>query len=375
MIQATLEEKVNGKARDALVREAKQHPFRSEALNLPYLYIREMVRYLTAENELHLIQAQPSIILPPAEMTEGLKEKFRVEIGYAESMLYRFVEKKLIHAYWNNYPLEAHLLAYGMCPVHNGERIRYDHLLTESDIKQIENIDNVLTPENIVCMASGVPIMVPVESSSFVYSLQPGAMPAPDRETLVTQIACRAKLDSMGKKLAMGAVGYKEHPLDFMGARVVCPGMESYHHVVRQFLKLILDKDNQGIDLVPVDGAVEEHVSIYRPAEDRVETRDRDLISSLGSRFTTIFKEPNGELPYESTHMTLINPLETDPAATNPIELQIRTEEMDKTAEQGAAAHWLYKQNETKAVIKNYPPFIIVANTLKDIYGFPGRRL
>jgi len=51
--------------------------------------------------------------------------------------------------------------------------------------------------------------------------------------------------------------------------------------------------------------------------------------------------KPNG---YQSLHTVLYSPYNV------PVEIQIRTEEMDIVAEQGAAAHWLYKSSDSKNV-------------------------
>ncbi|MGY6587106.1 MAG: RelA/SpoT family protein [Wenzhouxiangella sp.] len=50
--------------------------------------------------------------------------------------------------------------------------------------------------------------------------------------------------------------------------------------------------------------------------------------------------KPNG---YQSLHTVLTSPFDV------PIEIQIRTEEMDLVAEKGAAAHWLYKATPDRA--------------------------
>ncbi|HFE38503.1 MAG TPA: bifunctional GTP diphosphokinase/guanosine-3',5'-bis pyrophosphate 3'-pyrophosphohydrolase [Gammaproteobacteria bacterium] len=87
-------------------------------------------------------------------------------------------------------------------------------------------------------------------------------------------------------------------------------------------------------------------VYAFRIVVDKVDTCYRvlgmlhNLYKPLPGRFKDYIAIPKNN-GYQSLHTVLFGPYGV------PIEIQIRTDEMDKVAEAGIAAHWLYKQNDT----------------------------
>jgi len=89
-------------------------------------------------------------------------------------------------------------------------------------------------------------------------------------------------------------------------------------------------------------------VYAFRIVVDKVDTCYRvlgmlhNLYKPLPGRFKDYIAIPKNN-GYQSLHTVLFGPYGV------PIEVQIRTDEMDKVAEAGIAAHWLYKQADTNA--------------------------
>ncbi len=80
----------------------------------------------------------------------------------------------------------------------------------------------------------------------------------------------------------------------------------------------------------------------------------------IPNRFKDYISTPKPN-KYQSLHTGLIGPLD------NKIEVQIRTEEMDKVANYGFAAHWLYKSGDTNTNSKDFDWLHNMANAIKNI--------
>lgn len=135
----------------------------------------------------------------------------------------------------------------------------------------------------------------------------------------------------------------------------------------KEFIGQIVDEvskhmENAGIK-AEVYGRVKHFFSIYKKMVNQEKTVDqiydlfavriivdsvKDCYAALGvihemytpipGRFKDYIAMPKANM-YQSLHTTLMGP------AGQPFEIQIRTEEMHKTAEYGIAAHWKYKES------------------------------
>ena len=143
------------------------------------------------------------------------------------------------------------------------------------------------------------------------------------------------------------------------------PGKEAFMEKVKKEIAM-----NNNIDAV-VTGRVKHYFSIYRKMVTQNKTLDqiydifaariivkteKDCYAALGvihdmykpipGRFKDYIAMPKPNM-YQSLHTTLMS------SEGQPFEVQIRTEEMHKTAEYGIAAHWKYKEGNTSVPAKD----------------------
>ena len=141
-----------------------------------------------------------------------------------------------------------------------------------------------------------------------------------------------------------------------------------------EFVQMIVDEVSKHMNNADINckvyGRVKHFFSIYKKMVNQNKTLDqiydifavriivdsvKDCYAALGvihemytpvpGRFKDYIAMPKANM-YQSLHTTLIGP------TGQPFEIQIRTEEMHKTAEYGIAAHWKYKEtgDSTKSV-------------------------
>ncbi len=155
-------------------------------------------------------------------------------------------------------------------------------------------------------------------------------------------------------------------------ARMVSESHEQRMHYLDEVINILHNElDRAGIQDIRIVGRPKHLYSIYTKMKDkgkdfsdiydliglRVITQDvRDCYGVLGAvhslwtpmpgRFKDYIAMPKYNM-YQSLHTTVIGP------AGRPLEIQIRTEEMNRNAEYGVAAHWLYKAAGNSETSKN----------------------
>ena len=146
------------------------------------------------------------------------------------------------------------------------------------------------------------------------------------------------------------------------------PGKEAFMEKVKK--EIAMHMKNNNIDAV-VTGRVKHYFSIYRKMVTQNKTLDQiydifaariivktekecytalgvihDMYKPIPGRFKDYIGMPKPNM-YQSLHTTLMS------SEGQPFEVQIRTEEMHKTAEYGIAAHWKYKEGNTGVPAKD----------------------
>ena len=154
-------------------------------------------------------------------------------------------------------------------------------------------------------------------------------------------------------------------------------------HFLTEAEKLILKKTEKAGIQVEVRSRAKHFFSIYQKMKKRNKSADelydllaiRILCETVNDCYTliglvhTIWKPLDGRFKdyiampkangYQSLHTTVLN------HEGRPLEIQIRTKEMDFIAEKGVASHWLYKQGKgNEKVTANH---LSVINQLKEL--------
>jgi len=189
------------------------------------------------------------------------------------------------------------------------------------------------------------------------------------RETLEIYAPIANRLGINSIKVALEDLGFRHaYPFRY---RVLDKAVRRAEGNQRQFVRRIEERLNRALDQAGIPGKVtgrKKHLySIYRKMESKkrsladiadvfgfrvvVDSVDEcyralgivhQLYKPMPGRFKDYIAIPriNG---YQSLHTSLFGP------NGMPIEVQIRTTEMDRLAEKGIAAHWQYKENEPGA--------------------------
>ena len=211
-----------------------------------------------------------------------------------------------------------------------------------------------------------------VKLSDRLHNMQTlGAMPAVKkkriaRETLDIYAPIANRLGINRLKIQLEDLGFMHlHPFRY---RVLDKALKKSKGSQRQIVKRISDEFSKAMAEEAIDGEVigrTKHLySIYkkmaekkRPLSDIVDVYGfRIIVDNVNTCYQTLglvhglYKPMPGRFKdyiaipringYQSLHTTLFGPKGL------PLEVQIRTREMDRVAESGVASHWLYKADE-----------------------------
>ena len=211
-----------------------------------------------------------------------------------------------------------------------------------------------------------------VKLSDRLHNMQTlGAMPAKKkkriaRETLDIYAPIANRLGINRLKVQLEDLGFKHlHPYRY---RVLENALKKSKGSQRQIVKRISDQFSRALTEDGIDGEVigrEKHLySIYRKmAEKKRVLSDvvdvygfRIIVDDVSTCYQTLglvhqlYKPMPGRFKdyiaiprvngYQSLHTTLFGP------KGMPLEVQIRTRDMDRVAESGVASHWIYKADE-----------------------------
>lgn len=305
-------------------------PFSYDSLNTAYVLMRD--QYSTGKD-----------LFVPDELRQRVNEDSVKEMGEAELKLHSFMGT-LIEHFWDAKPVEISMIANGRCPMHPNDELVFRKILSEKAVGKIMTSDYVLTSETIGKCPEHPDQQLYADVSQLEYHLKQ------DRKggNGVIKFQSRIKRTSMIDKLTRGIIGDKPYALDFRGGRAICEGFESYVDVSRYLLDRVAS--NGSIHVIPVSGAIEEHVAKARKPET--------YLSALLNQPELLSKE---EPYYESLHL-LIRYMGV------PIEFQCRDKYMHEVAERGDAAHREYKEKELQSLAQRYPDFCEKHEYVKEIY-------
>ncbi|MEO1575538.1 MAG: bifunctional (p)ppGpp synthetase/guanosine-3',5'-bis(diphosphate) 3'-pyrophosphohydrolase, partial [Pseudomonadota bacterium] len=190
------------------------------------------------------------------------------------------------------------------------------------------------------------------------------------RETLDIYAPIANRLGIAQIRVELEDLGYKAlYPNRY---RVISKSVKASLGDQKHYIRKIKSKLGKALDAAKIEGEVlgrEKHVySIYQKMRKKGRSLN-DIVDVYGFRIVVdrpdecyralgvvhqIYKPMPGRFKdyiaiprlngYQSLHTTLVGP------GGVPIEVQLRTTDMDKVAETGIAAHWLYKLGDSSAV-------------------------